>query len=90
MPSRLMRTTVTLDDDVAAALKRRSRESDLPFKQVLNDTLRSGLFGGRRAKPYRMKPTALGIRPEIDLTRALAIADQLEDTELVHKLERGR
>ena len=85
-----MRTTVTLDDDVASALKRRARERDLPFKQVLNDTLRAGLSDGKRAKPYRMKPTALGLRAGVDLTKALGIAAELEDAELVHKLERGR
>jgi hypothetical protein len=85
-----MRTTVTLDDDVAKALKLRSRESDLPFKQVLNDTLRAGLSGGRRGKPYRMKPTTLGLRAGVDLTKAVGIAAELEDAELVHKLARGR
>jgi hypothetical protein len=85
-----MRTTVTLDDDVAEALKRRVRDRDLPFKQVLNEALRAGLADGRRAKPYRMKPTALGLRTGVDLTKALEIAAELEDAELVHKLARGR
>jgi len=85
-----MRTTVTLDDDVAEALKRLAREQDLPFKRVLNETLRAGLNDGKPAKRYRMKPTDLGLRPGIDLTKALTVASGLEDAELVHKLERGR
>jgi len=38
-----MRTTLTLDDDVAAMLQRRARVTRLPFKQIVNDAIRSGL-----------------------------------------------
>lgn len=38
-----MRTTLTLDDDVAAALERLRREKDLSLKEAVNDTLRKGL-----------------------------------------------
>ena len=39
----VMRITVTLDDDLMAALKERARLLDQPFKQVVNDLLRCGL-----------------------------------------------
>lgn len=39
-----MRTTITLDDDVAAALERVREEQGVPFKQVVNSTLRTGLW----------------------------------------------
>jgi hypothetical protein len=38
-----MRTTLTLDPDVAARLERLQREHRLPFKAVVNDALREGL-----------------------------------------------
>jgi len=85
-----MRTTVTLDDDLAAALKRRAHERDLPFKQVLNEAIRAGLNGPVERRRYRMKPGRLRLRPEIDYTKALGLAAQLEDEETVRKLRQGR
>ncbi len=38
-----MRTTLTLDDDVAAQLERLRRQRDLKFKELVNDVLRRGL-----------------------------------------------
>ena len=38
-----MRTTLTLDDDVAAKLKSQSRKTGRPFREVVNDALRRGL-----------------------------------------------
>jgi hypothetical protein len=85
-----VRTTLTLDDRVAAQLKRIAHESARPFKVVVNETLRAGLQaraspGG--ARPYRIKPARLGEpRPGYDLTRALALADALEDEEIAREL----
>ena len=86
-----MRTTVTLDDDIAELLKKRARERDVPFKRVLNEAIRAGLEGGVPvAKPYRMKPRKLGVRPGVDLTKASQLAAELEDAEIVRKVEQGR
>jgi hypothetical protein len=38
-----MRTTLTLDDDVAAALRRLQKRSGEPWKVVVNDVMRAGL-----------------------------------------------
>ena len=43
-----MRTTVTLDDDVAAWLERRRRLSQSTFKEVINEALRAGLVALER------------------------------------------
>lgn len=86
-----MRTTVTLDDDVAAALKRRAHERDVPFKTVLNETIRAGLASRAPASSrYRMTSRNLRVRPGIDLTKGLQLAAELEDAEIVRKLEQGR
>ena len=83
-----MRTTVTLDDDVAAKLRARARERDVPFKVALNETLRAGLgTGGGRARPYRVPVYALDVRPGVDLDKALTLAGDLEDAEILRKLE---
>lgn len=58
-----MRTTVTLDADVAALLKKEIRKSGEPFKQVVNRFLRSALTAPKRAMPTRfvVKARNLGL-----------------------------
>jgi hypothetical protein len=48
-----MRTTLTLDDDVDARLKAAVRRTRRPFKQVVNEALRSGLEALDRPRPAR-------------------------------------
>ena len=82
-----MRTTVTLDPDVDVLLKQAMRERGLPFKQALNEAVRAGL--ARRdsvAAPFRQRTFQLG-RPRVDLTKALALAGELDDqrTQAFHR-----
>jgi hypothetical protein len=86
-----MRTTLTIDDDLARMLKQRALESGRPFKAVVNEALRAGLEQATAAparRPYRFEPVALG-RParSIDLDKALQLAGSLEDEERVRKLD---
>jgi len=83
-----MRTTVTLDPDVAAGLRALARERGVSFKEALNTSVRRGL-GRERAgdEPYRVPVTSLGLREGVDLDNAARLAAELEDTELVRKLE---
>jgi Ribbon-helix-helix protein, copG family len=82
-----MRTTVTLDPDVAAKLKEAARERGVSFKEALNTSVRRGLGSGEAApRPYRVSARRLGVRPGIDLDRALRLAGELEDAEIVRKL----
>ena len=58
-----MRTTLTLDDGVAARLQAESRRSGRPFKVVVNEYLRSAMAQRRAlqsAAPFRVKPVDLG------------------------------
>lgn len=83
-----MRTTVTLDEDVAAALHAAARERGLSFKEALNSAVRAGLAGGDRASvSYRVPARALGLRQGVNLDKALDLAGELEDEETVRKLE---
>jgi hypothetical protein len=86
-----MRTTLTLDDDLARLLKDRAREQDLPFKQVVNDAVRAGLAASNGSRqPYRMTPMNLRLRPDVDYTKALQMAADLEDAAIIRKLQQGR
>ena len=85
-----MRTTVTLDPDVQALLKRAMREQDRSFKQALNDAVRAGLRkpAGAAAKPARFVQRTFKLgRPLVDLTKANALAGELEDAELIARMQ---
>jgi len=60
-----VRTTLSLDDDVAAELRRLQHESKHPWKQVVNDALRAGVASmeageRRRRKVVRTRSVRLG------------------------------
>ena len=66
-----MRTTLTLDDDVLKAARRRARDQDRPLKDVINEALRQGLALGRTRPPaYRFKLMTVEGRllPGVDLS----------------------
>jgi hypothetical protein len=86
-----MRTTLTIDDQLAEVLKETAYRSGKSFKQVVNDTLRAGLDKQGnpppKVKPYRVKVVSLGgVKPGIDLDKALQLADGLEEAEILRKL----
>ena len=69
----MMRTTVTLDDDVAAALEREMRASGMGFKQALNEALRHGLARRQRTaelSPFVVRARSLGLVPGLDYSNA--------------------
>jgi hypothetical protein len=75
-----MRTTLTLDDDVAARLKELARRRRLTFKQAVNATLRRGLGAqvpGRR-QPFRVDTFRSPFRPGVDPLKLNELADELE------------
>jgi hypothetical protein len=83
-----MRTTITLDPDVAASLRLLARERGISFKAAVNSVLRRGLSEGQvSARPFRVETRPLNLRPGIDIDRALALAGQFEDDETIRKLE---
>ena len=79
-----MRTTVTLDPDTDAIVRRLMRERSLSFKQALNAAIRAG-----RATRTRRSPRTLTFdmgTPMVPLDKALRLAAELEDAELVRKI----
>lgn len=60
-----MRTTLTLDPDVAAKAEKSAAKLGKPFKEVINNALRIGLeevLKPGNAKPYKTRPRPLGLR----------------------------
>ncbi len=90
---RPMRTTLTLDDDLAGLLKRHARELGVPFKEAVNRTLRAGL-GAAAAAPRGTAPKTIphsfGFRPGVDLDKLGQLADELEADAFAVSAERPR
>ncbi len=82
-----MRTTITLPPDVHRLLQQVAHKSKRPFKQVLNDVVRSGLGATAMVKPFAQPVYSLG-RSRIDLTKALSLSADLEDQEILAKTRR--
>lgn len=85
-----MRTTLTLESDLARALREEAARSGRPLKRVVNETLRAGLAARRApaARRYRLTPVHLGgVVPGVDLDKALRLAEALEDEAIARKLE---
>lgn len=76
-----MRTTLSLDDDVAARIEQLRQALDKPLKELVNEALRRGLAGIHelpRPAPYRTQPVDLGRcrLPNVDdVASALAAAE---------------
>lgn len=85
-----MRTTLTLDDDLAGILQRRSRELDKSFKEIVNLTLRKGLAPDLQEIPQAVsvRPHDFGLSAGIDLDRLDQLVDELEVEDYLRKARR--
>ncbi|MGO2745730.1 antitoxin [Microbacterium sp.] len=84
-----MRTTVTLDADVEAALRRLMAQRGVSFKRALNDAIRAGALPASTETRSYTRPHDLGV-PLVDVTQALRLAGDLEDEELARRMQVGR
>ena len=76
-----MRTTLTLDEDVAAGLRREAQRSGRPFKSIVNDLLRAALHLRRipkSARQFKIRARSLGTRPGLDYDRISQVLDDIE------------
>ena len=80
-----MRTTITLDPDVDLGVRRLMTERGLSFKAAVNEAIRSGIRPRATGSAYRTQPVAMGA-PAMPIDKALRLAAQLEDDELIRKL----
>lgn len=84
-----MRMTVTLDPDTDAIVRQLMRERPLTFKQAVNSAIRAGVNTGQGKAVSYTRTTNMGI-PKVSLDKALHLAGQLEDEEIVRKLALGK
>jgi hypothetical protein len=86
-----MRTTLTLDPDVAAKLKEEARRRGISFKEAVNSNLRRGLAAdAAAASPYEVRPRPMRAKPGLDLDQARDLVDRLEDEEILRKMSVGK
>lgn len=78
-----MRTTLSLDDDVATLLEKESRRTGSSFKEVVNRFLRLGLMAGKRplARPFTVTPKKLGLPPGLSYDNVEQLLESLEGPE---------
>jgi hypothetical protein len=87
-----MRTTLTLDADVARLLEDEVHRTRKALKQVVNDAIRRGLAPSVRStpvSPYKVKAHVAKLAAGIDPTRMNALVDELEDAEILAKMSRA-
>ena len=77
-----MRTTLSLDDDVASLLRREMRRSGNSLKGAVNHFLRLGLMSAdaRLKKPFVVSPRSLGLPPGLSYDSIADLLENLEDT----------
>jgi hypothetical protein len=77
-----MRTTITLDEDVAAKLRAEVRRSGRTFKETINEALRRGLLARQQPaprRPFRVQARDLGaLRPGLSLDDVGGLLDRVE------------
>ncbi len=83
-----MRTTVTLDSDVEQLIRRRMRERGQSFKEALNDAVREGVLAPKRRLRFQTETAPMG-EPTVSLDRALQLAGDLEDEDLIRRMRSG-
>jgi plasmid stability protein len=77
-----VRTTLTLDEDVAAKLRTQVKRSGRSFRDVVNETLRRGLAAspaGRVRAPFKVEARDLGaLKPGLQLDNIGSLLEQIE------------
>lgn len=78
---------MTLEADAEAAVRRLMRERGLTFKQAVNEAIRAGTTPRRAAATrFRTRTFDMG-EPKLPLDKALRLAGELEDAEIIRKLQ---
>lgn len=71
-----MRTTVSLDDDVAAAIDEMRRDRRIGVSAAVNELIRAGLRAPRQQRRFRQRTAELGLRIDVsNVAEALDVLD---------------
>jgi hypothetical protein len=89
-----MRTTLTIEPAIAERIRKHMAEKDLSLKRVINDALREGLRTleaepDKKRPRFKVEPFSLRLRAGIDPNRIGQYADEIEDEELIRKMNRS-
>lgn len=84
-----MRTTITLTAEAESLVKRAMAERGLSFKAAVNEAIIHGLSAAGQPAEFRTQTRGMG-RARVDLDRALQIAGQLQDDEIMRKMSVGK
>lgn len=84
-----MRTTITLEPDTTALVQSYMRTRGRTFKQAVNELIRASQVRDSNRPPFQTATAELGL-PSVNLDRALALAAELEDEELLRKSRLGK
>lgn len=75
-----MRTTITLADDVSAAVEQLRRERSLGLSEAVNELVRRGLAAKPERRRFRQASHPVGLRIDVtDVADALEVAEASED-----------
>ncbi|MEI6034353.1 MAG: hypothetical protein WCS65_08765 [Verrucomicrobiae bacterium] len=89
-----MRTTLTLDDDIALELRKIAASTQQGFKSVVNELLRRGLAAGPKplflAEPFVVKAKSCGFLPGIDPLKLNQLADEIESEDFIMRRQAKR
>lgn len=87
-----MRTTLTLEPDVAQMVQEEAHRLRKPFKQVVNEAIRRGLAPGGRTVSgrFRVQPHKTALRAGIDPHAFNRLADELEEEAAIRTLRAGK
>ena len=85
-----MRTTLTIDDDLAGILKRKAREMDRPFKELVNYALRKGLAESLTEPSQKavVRPHDFGASRSLDPDRMNRLVDEAEVEDYLRKADK--
>lgn len=75
----LVRTTVRLDDDVAAAAQRLQHERRIGLSEAVNELARAGLSAHPERKQFEQRTRAMGLT--IDVSHVAEVLELIEDDE---------
>ena len=89
-----VRTTLTLEEDVARELREQMQKSGRSLKQVVNAALRRGLRIGEKPRRtparFAVEPFSSAFQPGVDASRLNQLVDELEGEDFAAKAPRRR
>jgi hypothetical protein len=89
-----MRTTVRIEDELMEKLKAHADSENLSLTDAVNQMIRRGLSathnkGVKKPAPFVQKTYNMGV-PRFDVTKALALAAELEEEDILRKMALGK